>query len=98
MKAEPTRRLKPLRSSSLTFVAILFILSIAPSAQAQHDNECSTAILRGPYGYFFSGSAAGEGRSKPHAEKQSKRTAQPSSMKSNETFREGFYLPLASCA
>src|SRR5262249_21629829 len=43
------------------FAAILFILSIAPSAQAQHDNECSTATLRGTYGYFFSGSAAGVG-------------------------------------
>jgi hypothetical protein len=57
MKVEPTRRLTSLRSSSLTFGAILFILSIAPSAQAQHDDECSTATLRGAYGYFFSGSA-----------------------------------------
>jgi hypothetical protein len=61
MKPEPTRRSKSPRSSSLTFIAILFILSIAPSAQAQHDDECSTATLRGPYGYFFSGSAAGLG-------------------------------------
>jgi hypothetical protein len=60
MKPEPTRRLTSVRSSSPIF-AILFILSIAPSAQAQHDNECSIATLRGPYGYFFSGSAAGVG-------------------------------------
>jgi hypothetical protein len=61
MKVEPTRRLTSLRSSSLTFGAILFILSIAPSAQAQHDDEYSTATLLGPYGYFFSGSAVGAG-------------------------------------
>ncbi len=59
MKPKPAR--SSLRSSCPTFVAILLILSIAPSAQAQHDNECSTATLRGAYGYFFSGSAAGVG-------------------------------------
>jgi len=61
MKPELTRRSKPLRSSSLPFVAILLIFSVAPSAQAQHDNQCGTATLNGPYGYFFSGSAAGVG-------------------------------------
>ena len=33
----------------------------AANAQAQHENGCTEAALRGPYGYFFSGSATGAG-------------------------------------